>query len=99
MAPGRGRQRGHDVTLGEVRPRKINHGPLPPHLERIEQVVDVQQKACSCCGGALHRIGEDLAERLEVVPTTFGALVTRRSRYGCRSCESAMVQASRPALF
>lgn len=79
------------------RPRKTNRGSLPAHLERIEQIVDVESKACPCCGGALHQIGEDVAERLDVVPTTFRILVTRRPRYGCRSCESAIVQAQAPA--
>jgi transposase len=79
------------------RPRKTNRGSLPAHLERIEQIVDVEDKACPCCGGALHQIGEDVAERLDVVPTTFRVLVTRRPRYGCRSCESAIVQAPAPA--
>jgi transposase len=79
------------------RPRKVNRGSLPAHLERIEQVVDVEDKACPCCGGALHQIGEDVAERLDVVPTTFRVLVTRRPRYGCRSCEGAIVQAPAPA--
>jgi len=79
------------------RPRKTNRGSLPAHLERIEQVVDVESKACPCCGGAFHQIGEDVSERLDVVPTTFRVLVTRRPRYGCRACESAVVQAPAPA--
>lgn len=83
------------------RPRKANRGSLPANLERIEQIVDVEEvdgiRACPCCGGALHQIGEDVAERLDVVPTTFRVLVTRRPRYGCRSCESAVVQAPAPA--
>jgi transposase len=77
--------------------RKTNRGALPAHLERIEQLVDVTDKSCRCCGGGLHQIGEDVSERLDVVPTTFRVLVTRRPRYGCRSCESAMVQAPAPA--
>jgi len=79
------------------RQRKTNRGSLPAHLERIEQLVDVENKACPCCGGALHQIGEDVAERLDVVPATFRVLVTRRPRYGCRSCESAVIQAPAPA--
>jgi len=79
------------------KPRKTNRGSLPAHLERIEQVVDVEYKDCPCCGGALHPIGEDVAERLDVVPTTFRVLVTRRPRYACRSCESTVVQAPAPA--
>jgi transposase len=34
------------------RPRKTNHGSLPAHLERIEQVVDIEDKASPCCGGS-----------------------------------------------
>ena len=93
-----------DAVIGKPssdRPRKTNRGSLPAHLERIEQVVDVEEvdgiRACPCCGGALHQIGEDVAERLDVVPITFRVLVTRRPRYGCRSCESAIVQAPAPA--
>ena len=85
------------TTAAPVRSRNTNRGSLPAHLERIEQVVDVDDKACPCCGGALHQIGEDVSERLDVVPTTFRVLVTRRPRYGCRSCESAIVQAPAPA--
>ena len=79
-----------------TRPRKANRGSLPAHLERIEQVIDVEDKACACCGGDLHVIGEDVAERLDIVPATFRVLVTRRPRYGCRACESAIVQAPAP---
>jgi transposase len=78
------------------KPRNVNRGRLPAHLERIEQVVDVDSKICACCDGALHVIGEDVSERLDVVPTTFRVLVTRRPRYGCRACEARPVQA--PAL-
>jgi transposase len=79
------------------RPRKNNRGALPAHLERIEQIIDVEDKTCPCCSGTLHQIGEDVAERLDVVPTTFRVLVTRRPRYGCRSCENAIVQAPAPS--
>lgn len=79
------------------RPRKPNRGSLPAHLERIEQLVDIEDKACPCCGGVLHPIGEDVSERLDVVPASFRVLVTRRPRYGCRMCESAIVQAPAPA--
>jgi len=89
-----------DAATGQSRsdrPRKTNRGSLPAHLERIEQVVDIEDKVCPCCGGALHQIGEDVSERLDVVPITFRVLVTRRPRYGCRGCEGAVVQAPAPA--
>lgn len=79
------------------RARDGNRGHLPGHLERVEQIVDVESKACACCGGMLHVSGEDVSERLDVVPITFRVLVTRRPRYGCRTCEAAPVQALAPA--
>lgn len=76
--------------------RRTNRGSLPAHLERIEQVIDVEAKQCACCGGNLHAIGEDVAERLDVVPASFRVLVTRRPRYACRACEGEVVQAPAP---
>src|SRR3546814_5513921 len=70
--------------------RKTNRGSLPAHLERIEQIVDVESNACPCCGGALHQIGEDVAERLDVVPTTFRVVVTRRSEEHTSELQSLM---------
>jgi transposase len=45
----------------------------------------------------MHRIGEDVAERLDVIPAQFRVIVTRRPKYGCRACEGAVVQAAAPA--
>ena len=77
--------------------RRTNRGGLPAHLPRIEAVVDVQSRICPCCSGALHRIGEDVSERLDVVPAQFRVLVVRRPKYACRSCEGVVVQAPAPA--
>jgi transposase len=79
------------------RPRaRRNRGALPAHLPRIEVVVDVVDKSCPCCGGALHAIGEDRSEMLDVVPAQYRVKVIRRPRYGCRVCEGAVVQAPAP---
>ena len=79
------------------RKRRANRGALPPHLPRIESIVDVESKACPCCGGELHRIGEDVSEKLDVVPAQFRVLVVRRPKYACRACEDVVVQAPAPA--
>jgi transposase len=44
----------------------------------------------------MHVIGEDVAEMLDVVPVLYRVKVIRRPRYGCRGCESAVVQAPAP---
>jgi transposase len=77
--------------------RRANRGALPAHLPRIETVVDVASTICPCCSGTLHRIGEDIAERLDIVPAQFRVLVVRRPKYGCRVCQDVMVQAPAPA--
>src|ERR671927_1155625 len=50
------------------RARRRNLGALPAHLPRVEVLVDVEDKSCPCCGGALHVIGEDTSEKLHIVP-------------------------------
>jgi transposase len=77
--------------------RRMNRGSLPGHLPRIEMTVDIEDKTCPCCRGLLHPIGEDVSERLDIVPAQFRVLVTRRPRYACRSCEEAVAQAPAPA--
>jgi transposase len=88
-----------DATLKASRSRRrsVNRGALPTHLPRVETVVEPESLDCPCCGGALHRIGEDLSERLDVIPAQFRVLVTRRSKYACRACAEGVVQAPAPA--
>jgi transposase len=77
--------------------RRANRGALSAHLPRIETVVDVESTICPCCSGTLHRIGEDVAERLDIVPAQFRVLLVRRPKYGCRVCQDVIVQAPAPA--
>ena len=76
--------------------RRANRGHLPLHLPREEVVIEPEAKACPCCGGALHVIGEDSAERLDKIPSRLRVIVTRRPKYACRSCTDGVVQAPAP---
>jgi transposase len=78
------------------RSRRRNLGALPTHLPRVEVLLDVEDKACPCCGGALHVIGEDTSEMLDIVPAVLRVRVIRRPRYACRACEGAVLQAPAP---
>jgi transposase len=82
--------------LPRTEPARRNRGALPAELPRDEVVIDVTDKLCPCCGGTLHLIGEDTAEMLDYVPAQWRVRVIRRPRYGCRSCEEAIVQAPAP---
>ena len=79
-----------------TRRRAETRPSLPPHLPRIEVVIAPEDTACPCCGGAMHIIGEEIAERLDVVPAQFRVIRTRRPKYACRACEEAVVQAPAP---
>jgi hypothetical protein len=34
--------------------RRRNLGALPAHLPRVEVLVDIEDRACPCCGGSMH---------------------------------------------
>jgi transposase len=77
-------------------PRR-NQGALPKDLPRYEVVVEPEHDSCPCCGGELHVIDETKTEQLDAEPAKVYVKVIRRPTYGCRSCESAPVQAEAPA--
>ena len=86
-----------EARAARAKQRRANRGSLPAHLPRIETVVDIEDKTCPCCQGPLHKIGEDVSERLDIIPAQFRVLVTRRPKYACRACEEGVVQAPAPA--
>lgn len=73
-------------------------GVLPKHLSRIEEII-ATEVTCDC-GAERHIIGEDVSERLDIVPAQFRVIVTRRPKYACRFCEAGIVQApAKPRLI
>ena len=84
------------VRAEGTKARRANRGHLPAHLPREETVIEPETKACPCCGGALHVIGENVSERLDKIPARLRVIVTRRPKYACRSCTDGVVQAPAP---
>ena len=66
--------------------RKPARRPLPEHLPR-ERVVHPAPSSCPCCGGTLHKLGEDVTEMLELVPRQWKVIQHVREKFSCRSCE------------
>lgn len=73
-----------------------NIGALPRHLPRIVHIIEPDSTDCTCCAGAMHKIGEDVSEALDIVPAILRVIATVRPRYACRACEGAIVQAPTP---
>ncbi len=76
-----------------------NIGFLPKHLPRYGVIIEPESRACACCSGALHRIGETTSEALDIVPAILRVKRTIRPRYACRACENGVMQAPAPARF
>ncbi|MEF2074791.1 IS66 family transposase [Consotaella aegiceratis] len=74
-----------------ARPRK----GFAAHLERIEVVIEPEDPP-GCEELEKVRIGEDVCERLDVVPAKFQVIVTRRPKYAWRG-RDGVVQAPAPA--
>jgi transposase len=59
---------------------------LPQHLPR-ESVVHAPACQCERCGGQLERLGEDVSEVLEYVPSHFKVIRHVRPKFACGQCE------------
>ena len=69
--------------------------PLPEHLPR-EQVVHQPAGCCAECGGAMDKLGEDVAEMLEYVPGRFKVIRHVRPKLACGRC-AVIVQEPAPS--
>jgi transposase len=51
------------------------------------QTLKPTETGCPACGGRLKRLGEDVAEMLEYIPSHFKVLQTIRPKRSCASCD------------
>jgi transposase len=75
------------ITVQAFERRKPARRPLPEHLPR-ERVVYPVPSTCPCCGGVLHKLGEDVTETLELIPRQWKVIQHVREKFSCRSCEN-----------
>ena len=90
-----------DAKFGERRKaadrKPFGRKPLPDHLPR-ERVVHEPPLGCSSCGGTvLRKIGEDVTEVLEYVPSSFKVIEHVRPKLSCRTC-ATILQAPLPSF-
>ena len=71
--------------------------PLPEHLVRERVVHEPPQACASCDGTVLRKIGEDVTEVLEYVPSFFKVVEHVRPKVSCRTCATIM-QAPLPSF-
>lgn len=87
----------HTVILAErPAPAKPFRRPLPEHLPREVHTHLTRHEACPDCGGRLRELGQDVAEMLEYVRSSFKVLRHLRPKLNCEACDR-IVQAPAPA--
>lgn len=73
--------------------QKPKRKPLPEYLPRMEVIHDIddQDKICEC-GEPLSRIGEEVCEKLDIVPAKIRVIRHIRYKYACKGCEGVESQ-------
>ncbi|WP_045409785.1 IS66 family transposase zinc-finger binding domain-containing protein [Vibrio jasicida] len=70
---------------------KPKRRPLPKDLLRVVIRHEPEQTHCSDCGHELHRIGEDISEKLVFIPVRVEVEQHVRPQCVCRQCEPVTV--------
>ena len=91
MAPGSVR---YDTPQGDAK-RKPRREKLPEHLRRVEHRHEPENTTCAC-GEAMVRIGEDVSERLDVVPAEFFVHRHIRGKWACKCCQQLVQEPVEP---
>jgi transposase len=76
------------LVVPEHTRRRPRRKPLPEDLPRVEVIHDIEevQKVCAC-GAHLSRIGEEVSEKLDIVPAKIQVIRHIRYKYACKNCE------------
>ncbi|QDV32366.1 IS66 family transposase [Tautonia plasticadhaerens] len=78
--------------------RRRGRQRLPEHLprQRIEYELSAEELPCPDCGYLRVKIGEEVSEQLEYVPSSLQVTVHARFRYACRACQEHVAIAAKP---
>jgi transposase len=74
---------------------------LPAHLPRIDYLHDLPADQCQCkkCDFKLVKIGEDISEKLAVIPAQFIVHRHIRPQYACNACETIQAKPIEPEVI
>lgn len=81
--------------------RKPRRQALPEHLRRVEHHHEPENTTCPTpeCGQAMVRIGEDVSERLDVVPAEFFVHRHIRGKWACKCCQLLVQEPAEPQII
>lgn len=79
-------------------PRQPRRQKLAEHLRRIEHRHEPQDTTCSC-GEPMQRVGEDVSERLDIIPAEFIVHRHVRGKWACRCCQILVQEPVAPQVI
>ncbi|MEM5430590.1 IS66 family transposase [Cupriavidus oxalaticus] len=87
-----------DNTKSKRKPRRQ---PLPAHLRRVEHHHEPEDTHCPTpgCGRTMVRVGEDVSEKLDIVPAEFFVHRHIYGKWACRGCQRLMQEPADPQII
>lgn len=71
-----------------LREEFLNHLPV----ERIEHRLSQEEQVCSCCGGQMHEMSQEIRKELKIIPAQMTMVEHVQYIYACRHCERNDIQ-------
>ncbi|WP_309639229.1 IS66 family transposase, partial [Methylibium sp.] len=89
-----------DAVPVEAR-RRPKRQALPEHLVRVEHHHEPEDTTCPSpdCGQPMVRVGQDVSERLDIVPAQFFVHRHIRGKWACRCCELLVQEPVAPQII
>lgn len=77
-----------EIVVPEQSKKKKGRKKLAEDLPRVDVIHDLaeEEKVCAC-GCELSRIGEEISEKLDIVPAKIQVVRNIRPKYACKKCE------------
>jgi transposase len=88
-------------ALEDKKRRQPKREALPEHLPRVEQRIEPEDTNCPTpeCGKPMVRVGEDISERLDIVPAQFFVQRQIRGKWACKCCQLLVQEPAAPQVF
>jgi len=78
---------------------KPGRKPIDPKIPREIVILDIPEEDKTCaCGAKLTKIGEDISEKVELIPPSMKVKQFHRLKYACRSCEGTESEGITPTV-
>jgi transposase len=81
--------------------RQPKREPLPAHLPRVDLRIEPEDTNCPTpeCGQPMVRVGEDISERLDIIPAQFFVQRQIRGKWACKCCQLLVQEPAAPQVF